>query len=201
LALFPPSSETVKVAVLVTNVNKEVIPSDTTNLHRCLIDGTLTQSDRQELLQSMEEINNDLLDRTRIQARAGSKIVTWTEYNAHVFKQDEAAFLERCRQLAHQEQIYLVFPLITVQSDPALRPDPARLVENKSVMITPQGEIAYQYVKANLLIGWEEEHAIRGQKHIQSVDTPYGRLASVICLDMDFRILCGRPANRGSTLC
>lgn len=186
LALFPPSGETVQVAVLVTNVNKEVIPADTSELHQRLIDGTLTQADRQELTQTMEEINSDLLERSRVQARAGSKIITWTEYNAHVFKDEETAFLDQCRQLAREEQIYLVFPLITIQTDPALRPDPGRLVENKSVMITPEGEIAYQYVKANLLIGWEEEHAIRGPRNIQTIDTPYGKLTSVICLDMDF---------------
>ena len=186
LALLPPAGETVQVAILTTNVNKEVIPADTSELHQRLIDGTLTQVDRRALAQTMEEINNDLLERSRVQARAGSKIITWTEYNAHVFKDQETAFLDRCRQLAREEQIYLVFPLIAIQTDPALRPDPARLVENKSVMITPSGEIAYQYVKANLLIGWEEEHAIHGPRNIQTIDTPYGKLTSVICLDMDF---------------
>jgi len=186
LALFPPSERTVQVAVLVTNVDKEVIPSDTSEQHQRLIDGTLTQADRQELAQTMAEINDDLLERSRGQVRAGSKIVTWTEYNAHVFKNEETVFLDRCRQLAREEQIYLVFPLITIETDPALRTEPAKLVENKSVMITPEGEIAYQYVKANLLIGWEQEHAIRGPSRIQTIDTPYGKLTSVICLDMDF---------------
>ncbi len=57
-------------------------------------------------------------------ARAGSKIVTWTEYNAHVFKDDEPAFLERCKNLACEAGIYLVFPLITIEADPAQRPAP-----------------------------------------------------------------------------
>jgi apolipoprotein N-acyltransferase len=197
LALFPPSGETVQVAVLVTNVNKEVIPSDTSELHQRLMDGTLTSTDRQELSQTMTEINDDLLARSRIQARAGSKIITWTEYNAHVFKDEETPFLDRARQLAREEQIYLVFPIVTIQTDPVLRPEPTRLVENKSVMITPDGEIAYQYVKANLLIGWEEEHAIRGPGKILTVDTPYGRLASVICLDMDFPAFMRQAGQQG----
>lgn len=186
LALAPSTAPTVQVSTLVTNVNKEVIPSDTSELHQRLMDGTLTEADRRELSQTMSEINDDLFNRTRVQARAGSKIVNWTEYNAHVFKAEETALLDRARQLAREEQIYLVFPLITIQTDPALRPEPARLIENKSIMITPQGDIAYQYLKANLLIGWEDEHAIRGPGEILTVDTPYGRLASVICLDMDF---------------
>jgi apolipoprotein N-acyltransferase len=86
LALFPPSGKTIQVAVLVTNVDKEVIPADTSELHQRLMDGALTQADRQGLAQTMVEINNDLLERSRLLARTGVKIITWTEYNAHVFK-------------------------------------------------------------------------------------------------------------------
>ncbi len=186
LMLTPPTAQTVQVAVLTTNVNREVIPADTDPLHQRLMDGTLTADDRRALAQTITAINDDLLARTRLQAQAGSRIVTWTEYNAHVFKGEEAAFLARCSAVAREEGIYLVFPLVTIQTDPALRPEPRLLVENKSVMITPQGDVAYEYIKANLLIGWEMEHAIRGEKVIQSIETPYGSLASVICLDMDF---------------
>ena len=110
----------------------------------------------------MAEINNDLLTRTRVQARAGAKMVTWSEYNAGVFADAEAQFLEQARQVAREEQIYLAFPLIVLELDPAKRPAPERLETNKSVMITPDGEIAYQYVKHNLLTGWEANRAIQG---------------------------------------
>jgi hypothetical protein len=62
----------------------------------------------------------------------------------------------------NEEQIYLAFPLIVLEMDPAKRPAPERLETNKSVMITPDGEIAYQYVKHNLLIGWEATRRIMG---------------------------------------
>jgi apolipoprotein N-acyltransferase len=77
----------------------------------------------------------------------------------------------------------------------AKRPAPNLAEVNKSVMITPEGEIAYQYFKHNLLIGLESERAVRGPKEIKAIDTPYGKLASVICLDMeypDFMRLAGR---------
>jgi apolipoprotein N-acyltransferase len=112
--------------------------------------------------------------------------VVWTEYDAHVFKDEEDAFLDQVRALVREEQIYMAIPLITLSTDPALNPEPEKPVENKMVLVTPAGEIAYQYTKANLLIGWEAEYAIRGPRKIQTVDTPYGRLAGVICLDMDY---------------
>jgi apolipoprotein N-acyltransferase len=151
-----------------------------------LASGTLTEGDRRVMTGTMTEIDNDLLARTRQQAEAGCKIITWTEYNAHVWTDTETAFLEQARQLASEEKIYLAAQLVVLEPDVAKRPAPEILCVNKSVMITPDGEIAYQYVKHNLLVGWESERALRGPREIQTVDTPYGRLSSVICLDMEY---------------
>ena len=187
LALNPPSAQTVKVAVLTTNVSKEYWPDgEDTPLDKGLIAGSLSPEERQRVTQTMAEINDDLLTRTRVQARAGAKMVTWSEYNAGTFAEAEAEFLEQAKQVAREEKIYLAFPLIVLEMDPAKRPAPERLVTNKSIMITPDGEIAYQYVKHNLLIGWENDRAIRGPRQVNAIDTPYGRVASVICLDMDY---------------
>ena len=175
------------MAVLTTNVNKEFWPEgENTPLDEGLLAGALSTGDRQRVAQTMAEINEDLLARTREQARAGAKMVTWSEYNAGTFADAETEFLDRARQVAREEKIYLAFPLIVLEMNPAKRPSPERLVANKSVMIAPDGAIAYQYVKHNLLIGWEADRAIRGPRLINSIDTPYGRVASVICLDMDY---------------
>jgi apolipoprotein N-acyltransferase len=187
LALHPPVAQSVKVAVLTTNVSQEYWPEgEDTPLDRAMLDGSLSGAERARVGQTMAEIDRDLLARTRVQARAGAKLVTWSEYNAGVFSEDEAQFLEQAKQVAREEKIYLAFPLIVLELDPARRPARERLETNKSIMITPEGEIAYQYVKHNLLIGWESDRAVRGPRQIDSIDTPYGRIASVICLDMDY---------------
>jgi apolipoprotein N-acyltransferase len=186
MAVSPPTADTVRVSVLTTDIDREVIPEWGEEQERRLVEGRLTDADRQELGAVMAEINGDLMARSRVEAQAGSKIVVWTEYDAHVFKDEEDAFLDQVRALVREEQIYMAIPLITLSTDPALNPEPEKPVENKMVLVTPAGEIAYQYTKANLLIGWEAEYAIRGPRKIQTVDTPYGRLAGVICLDMDY---------------
>jgi apolipoprotein N-acyltransferase len=97
--------------------------------------------------------------------------------------------------LAREQHIYLAFPLLVLEPDVARRPTPGQPEVNKSVMVTPDGTIAYEYVKHNLLIGPESERALRGPAVIDTVGTPYGKLASVICLDMeypDFMRLAGR---------
>jgi apolipoprotein N-acyltransferase len=186
LALWRPAGPTVQVAVLTTNVDTEVWPELDTPLDQRLMAGTLTSQDREEILGKMAAINDDLLARTRTVARGGARIVTWTEYNAAVFAADEAQFLDRAQQVAREQGIYLAFPLLVFETDVAKRPAPLQAEVNKSVMITPAGEIAYEYVKHNLLIGPESERAVRGPREIQSIDTPYGKLASVICLDMEY---------------
>ena len=84
----------------------------------------------------MQDVNTDLLARTREEAQHGAKIVTWTEYNAHVFSADEAAFLNQAQQLAQEEHVYLVFPLLVLEPDVARRPTPGQPEVNKSVLIT-----------------------------------------------------------------
>jgi len=79
LALEPVSGSTVKVAVLTTHIDKEVLPEPDSPMEIRLTGGTLTQADRDEMTQKMNEINQDLMTRTRQQAQAGSKIITWTE--------------------------------------------------------------------------------------------------------------------------
>jgi apolipoprotein N-acyltransferase len=186
LALYPPSGPTVQVSALTTNVDKEVLPEPDSALEKRLTGGTLTEADRQQMTQTMNEINSDLLARTRVQARSGSKIITWTEYNAHAWTDTEAQFLDQARQLAREEKIYLVFPFTVIEPEMNRRTSPEIVDVNKSVMITPEGEIAYQYFKHNLLIGYESEHTLRGPGDIHTLDTSYGKLSSVICLDMEY---------------
>ena len=186
LALQRPVGPTVQVAILTTNVNREPLPEIDTPLDQRMMAGALTAEDRREMAQTMAEINGDLLARTRSEAQHGARIVTWNENNAHVFAGDETQFLDRARRLAREERIYLVFPLLVLEPDVARRPAPMLAEVNKSVMITPEGEIAYQYVKHHLLIGPESDRAVRGKAEIPAIETPYGKLASVICLDMEY---------------
>lgn len=83
LTLNRPTGPTVQVSALTTNINKEVIPEPDTPMEKRFTSGTLTGDDIAQITQAMNEINADLLARTRQQAKAGSKIITWTEYNAH----------------------------------------------------------------------------------------------------------------------
>ena len=120
------------------------------------------------------------LAESRREARAGAKIVLWPEINLMVLRSDEAAFMERARQVAREEQVYLLMGIGVHRSGEA------RALENKAVLVDPTGEIAFSYVKTHPVPGIEAMVSARGDGRPPTQDTEYGRLASVICYDMDF---------------
>ena len=186
LAYFRPTGDTVRVSVLTTDIDEEPLPDDATPEYADLVAGTWSESMKQDIQRKMDEMNADLFERARVEAQAGSKIITFSEFNAQTLSDTEERVLGQAKTLAREEGIYLAFLLEVTEPDISKRQDSSIFWVNKSVMITPEGEIAYQYVKHNLLIGPETEHTVRGDRDIQFVDTPYGRLASVICLDMEY---------------
>jgi len=186
LTYFRTTGDTVKVSVLTTDIDEEPLPDDATPEYAELVAGTLSASKQQDIQSKMDAMNADLFARARIEAQAGSKIITFSEFNLQTLSDGEERMLEQAKTLAREERVYLAFPLEVTEPDISKRQDSNLFWVNKSIMITPEGEIAYQYIKHNLLIGPEAEHTIRGERDIQVIDTPYGRLASVICLDMEY---------------
>jgi apolipoprotein N-acyltransferase len=200
LAYFRPMSDTVRVSVLTTDIDEEPLPDDATPEYAQLVAGTLPESKLQEIQMKMDIINADLFRRAKKEARAGSKIITFSEFNVQTLASEEQRVLEQAKALAREEQIYLVFPLEVTEPDMDNRQDTTIFWVNKSMMITPEGEIAYQYLKHNLLVGPETEHTQRGERDIQVIDTPYGTLANVICLDMEYPNFMRLAAFKGTDI-
>jgi apolipoprotein N-acyltransferase len=114
------------------------------------------------------------------EAQAGAKILVWPENKWLVFKEDEGALLERARGFAREHAIWLLMGMAT------LDPGAARPVHDHAVLVDPAGEIAYDYTKITAVPGWEASTNVLGQGPIPVADTPYGRIASPICYDLDF---------------
>jgi apolipoprotein N-acyltransferase len=125
----------------------------------------------------------DLLARSRQQARAGAKIVAWSEASVFALKEDETAMLARARSLAQEEGIYLQVALVSV-----LATDHHPYGENRALLIDPSGAVIWDYFKTVHPFGDNAVFA-PGEGVIPMVQTPYGRLATVICFDADFPAL------------
>ena len=144
------------------------------------LEPNLTAEERQHFAQKFQQLHDWFLEGSQREARAGAKIVVWPENNIMVYAEDQAAFMQRAKQLARQEQVYLSMGIATV------RLGEARPVEPTTVLVDSSGEVASTYIKNRLVPGWEASHMVAGDGRIRTVDSPHGRIASVICYDMDF---------------
>jgi apolipoprotein N-acyltransferase len=126
---------------------------------------------------------DDLLARTRREAQAGARIVSWAEAAAFVRKEDEAALIRRAEVLAREEHIYLQLGLIV-----ELSAEHYPFAENRAILIDPAGNVVQNYYKAIHPLGDAEVFA-PGPGVIPTTETPYGRLATIICFDADFPAL------------
>jgi len=128
---------------------------------------------------------DDLFSKSREAAKNGAKIVVWAEAAVNVYKADEPALLDRGKQLAQEEQIYLVLAYGTIlHTDETLLPE-KKMAENRVAIIGPTGEILSTYTKTFPTPGSEAWVSVKGTDDIPVIDTTYGRLSATICFEND----------------
>jgi apolipoprotein N-acyltransferase len=127
------------------------------------------------------QIVDDLLARSRQEARAGAKIITWAEESAFILKEDEPVVLQKAQAVAREEHVYLQLAL-----QPILRTQQYPFAENRAVLIDPAGNVVWDYQKAYPIPFAETNEYPGAPAVVPYQDTPYGRLAGVICYDADF---------------
>lgn len=188
MALFPPSSETVRVA----SISKRNIEAEPSAAIRRIFERKATSEDMDVIQRWTMAMDDDLLSRAEREMQAGAKIVFWGETNAPVMKEDEAAFVARGSDIAEKYHVYLGMALgvLNKGSTPPL--------ENKLVLIEPNGHVAWEYNKARPVPGPEAAMQVRGDGKLRELDTPFGRLSSIICYDGDFPQLVAQAGALGA---
>jgi apolipoprotein N-acyltransferase len=177
LAFEAPSAPSVRVASLSPVPGGVKVNADA--LARVSADQG-TSEDLEELHQWSEALADDLVARSEREARAGARIIFWGEANCKVLKEDESALIERGRALARKYQVYLGMGLGTWNRGAA------KPLENKIVLLTPAGDVAWEYFKTHPVPGGEAAISMLDDGRLPLLETPYGRLSSVICFDADF---------------
>jgi apolipoprotein N-acyltransferase len=122
-------------------------------------------------------VNDDLFATSEREARAGARIIVWPETGAGTLADDAQALTDRAAAFAREHGVYLVMGLgVLTRTEPYLR--------NQSVLVDPAGRVGWTYDKAHPIPGMEM--LVPGDGRVPVVDTPYGRLATAICFDLDF---------------
>jgi len=191
LILFPPSSPTVRVASLSPTKDGVKIPDD---LLKAVIGGKASDEQINRFRTATSPGEDALLKRSEREATAGAKIIFWSETAAYLLKQDEPELLARGRVLASKHGVYLGLALGT------WTPGAQYPLENKFVLIEPNGQIAWEYLKARPTPGPEAAMSVKSDGRLRQLDTPYGKLNAAICYDTDFPRLMAQAGVRRSDL-
>lgn len=149
---------------------------------------------RSEMRTQYQLILDDLFARTQREARAGAQLVAWSEVAAYILQEDETEVLERARALARQEHIYLQVALGVV-----LRTQQHPYAQNRALLIDPTGTVIWDYYKTVHPFGDNAVFA-PGPGVIPVADTPFGRLATVICFDADYPELLRQVGQSGADI-
>lgn len=131
------------------------------------------ESDPEVFRQMMEERYQLYFDATIKEAHAGAKLISWPENAMTVTPEDEPALVSRLAELAKQEAIYLVAPIVEMTIDSPYA--------NKLLIFDPQGQVVLEHYKYGG--PGMEGNRINGDRILHTVQTPYGVISAIICWD------------------
>lgn len=167
ISFFPANSNTVRIASITHDIGLNDFTNFTADIKRLPAFRNQTSIIQAELLKLSIKA-----------ADYGAKIVFLHEGSLMVLKEDEQALIAKACMISKNKNIYLGLSLLTVTKE-----FPKISGEAKIVWISPKGDVLWDFHKA---YPTASDPIVAGDKKIKIFDTPYGRISSVICFDMDF---------------
>jgi apolipoprotein N-acyltransferase len=192
LALFPPQSQTVRVAGI--SASHAVYTQAMQLMNHPLavfLSGKATQADRETIRRASTMLNSDLLAQSQQEASAGARIIVWPECGAAALQEDESALLMQATALARDAHIYLDMGLCVLTGQ-------GTHMRDQAVLIGPEGQVMWSYDKARPVPGFDP--LVPGDGKVPTVATPYGRISNVICFDGDFPYLSRQAGQARASL-
>ena len=163
-ALARPSSPTVRIGSVTIEHPRDYWNWIDESTPRDLVAGYASE---------LSAIEEGLFAQSQRAVAAGAKIVFWSEANGVITEDREQAFMERAAGFARTNGVYFAPAVVVLRYGQTMS-------DNKIVLFAPDGTRAFTYVKTK---SWYPT----GSDGVLSVaDTPYGRIGSAICFDMDF---------------
>lgn len=136
------------------------------------------QRNRLESLDDFQpDIVKDLFSVSQQAVAADAKVIAWAEANADIPLDYEDDLIELGQEFAKDNGVFL-FMSFRSFSTPSLN-------ENKTIGISPRGDIVVDYLKSNL-VPLLEAHTKQGDGELATADIDGIRTGHVICFDLDF---------------
>lgn len=134
----------------------------------------LISGDETGLQQTTEALNALQLKQIQKLANEGANIVTLQEGAVVGRTAQIEKMLQQAGEIAKAENIYIVLPTFDFEKNPPV---------NAIQIIDPTGKVVLTHIKYG---GNMFEGTLPGDKVLQTVDTPYGKISAIICWDADF---------------
>ena len=173
LAFAAPEVQTVRVAALAPDRQLSDLAYSAPDLSSSDQAGRATVRD-----EYFTPVLDDLFDRSEREALAGARIIAWSEAAARTMQEDQAGVVARAADLAREHGVYLQVSMIVALPGSGAGGGPSN--ENHAVMLDPTGTIVWDYLKSKPTPGDGHDP---GPGVLPTIDTPYGRLATIICQD------------------
>jgi len=180
MAFFAPDAGTVKIGSVIVGFQED-------NLFYAYDDmPQQAKLEQKEKYRAMtHEVQNELFAVSDMLIPSGIRILSWASGNAVAFAEDEALLISRMQEFAREHKIYF-FPDLIVLGD-FKGPD-----RNHVIAIQPDGQIAYDHYKGrNPNVGFYQGNLV------EVIDTPYGKIASPICFEMEFHRFIRQAGKKG----
>lgn len=174
-AQFRPSGETVRIGSVAIDSGLPYWDE---------IDDANPRSNKAENAPGYAKTVDQLFASSKRMVSQGAKIIFWGEGNAPMYEDDEAAFLDRAKRFAMENNVYLLPAMLVLYYD-------QEYVDNKVVMIGPDGELLFDYEKTKTSMKTNTDGVL------PIADTPYGRISAAICFDMDYPTFANQLGTQG----
>jgi apolipoprotein N-acyltransferase len=183
LAFFAPTAETVRVAGVTWS-------REANDRSDALLEGfgsvpDVISQDPAAARDAFTVINDDLLASTERELVAGAKVIVWPEAGARTLEADRAALLDQVGALAAEYDAYIEVGMVSFTGRPGLA-----ATTNEAVLFDLPGRDLWRFQKAHPVPFMDLIEP--GDGNVPTADTPYGRIANVICFDADFPALMGQ---------
>ncbi|SES94085.1 nitrilase-related carbon-nitrogen hydrolase [Stigmatella erecta] len=184
-----------RVRVAGITVAGEVAAGREVGLSRLIQEGAWGDEDWRAFAEASGAVNEELLRLSAREAERGAKLILWSEGNAVVLAGQLPALISRGSALARERSVWLGMAVASFE------PSAERMLRNELILVGPEGNVAWRYVKARPVPGWEAEHSIPGSPEVPVLrGSGVGNVGGAICFDGDFPADFAAPTARGLEL-
>jgi len=144
----------------------------------------------------LTESQDSLFTLGQKEARAGSRIISWSEAAVFTIKADEEALFKKGQTFARDNNVYFLMTVASII--PGKIEFGTKFIENKALLFDPKGTVVNEFFKNRPvpLI----EPSVPGDGKIPVASTNHGKLGISICYDADFPQLMRQLGEQGADI-